>query len=68
MLVNPSRRGLGNSLTDQQEAFTPKYIVYSSCNPHTMNEDVKNLPSYKVVKVQWFDMFPPTNHAEVLAL
>jgi len=68
VLVNPPRRGLGSSLTDQLEALAPKHIVYSSCNPHTMNEDVKNLPSYKVVKVQWFDMFPHTNHAEVLAL
>jgi 23S rRNA (uracil747-C5)-methyltransferase len=68
VLVNPPRRGLGSSLTNQLEALAPKHIVYSSCNPHTMNEDVKNLPSYKVVKVQWFDMFPHTNHAEVLAL
>ena len=68
VLVNPPRRGLGSSLTDQLEALAPKHIVYSSCNPHTMNEDVKNLPSYKVLKVQWFDMFPHTNHAEVLAL
>ena len=68
VLVNPPRRGLGSNLTEQLEALAPKHIVYSSCNPHTMNEDVKNLPSYKVVKVQWFDMFPHTNHAEVLAL
>ncbi|PNH87497.1 23S rRNA (uracil(747)-C(5))-methyltransferase [Vibrio diazotrophicus] len=68
VLVNPPRRGLGSSLTDQLEALAPKHIVYSSCNPHTMNEDVKNLQSYKVLKVQWFDMFPHTNHAEVLAL
>ncbi len=68
VLVNPPRRGLGHSLTAQLELLLPKHIVYSSCNPDSMKEDIKQLKSYKVNKVQWFDMFPHTNHAEVLAL
>lgn len=68
MLVNPPRRGLGSELTAQLEALAPKYILYSSCNPQTMVKDIAELSSYQMIRVQWFDMFPHTDHAEVLTL
>ncbi|CSC09730.1 23S rRNA methyluridine methyltransferase [Vibrio cholerae] len=68
VLVNPPRRGLGSELTAQLEALAPKYILYSSCNPQTMVKDIAELSSYQMIRVQWFDMFPHTDHAEVLTL
>ncbi|EGR4142460.1 23S rRNA (uracil(747)-C(5))-methyltransferase RlmC [Vibrio cholerae] len=68
VLVNPPRRGLGCELTAQLEALAPKHILYSSCNPQTMAKDIAELASYQMIRVQWFDMFPHTDHAEVLTL
>lgn len=68
VLVNPPRRGLGDALTQQLAMLAPKHIIYSSCNPLTMKNDVEQLTEYRAVKLQWFDMFPHTDHAEVLLL
>lgn len=68
VLVNPPRRGLGQELTKQLAMLAPKHIIYSSCNPLTMKSDMEQLSDYRSVKLQWFDMFPHTDHAEVLVL
>ncbi|EKO3495907.1 23S rRNA (uracil(747)-C(5))-methyltransferase RlmC [Vibrio fluvialis] len=68
VLVNPPRRGLGQALTKQLVMLAPKHIIYSSCNPLTMKSDMEQLSDYRSVKLQWFDMFPHTDHAEVLVL
>ncbi|XAW87931.1 23S rRNA (uracil(747)-C(5))-methyltransferase RlmC [Vibrio sp. CDRSL-10 TSBA] len=68
VLVNPPRRGLGAILTDQLMALAPQHILYSSCNPQSMLRDLEQLTNYQSVKLQWFDMFPHTDHAEVLLL
>ena len=68
ILVNPPRRGLGKALTEQLECLAAKYLIYSSCNPNTLQADLANLTSYQVVRAQWFDMFPHTDHAEVMML
>ncbi|MGL4380644.1 MAG: 23S rRNA (uracil(747)-C(5))-methyltransferase RlmC [Vibrio sp.] len=68
VLVNPPRRGLGGELTAQLQSLAPKHILYSSCNPHTMVKDIAELARYQLIRVQWFDMFPHTDHAEVLTL
>ncbi|MCG6370305.1 23S rRNA (uracil(747)-C(5))-methyltransferase RlmC [Vibrio fluvialis] len=68
VLVNPPRRGLGQALTKQLAMLAPKHIIYSSCNPLTMKSDMEQLSDYRSVKLQWFDMFPHTDHAEVLVL
>jgi 23S rRNA (uracil747-C5)-methyltransferase len=33
-----------------------------------MKSDMEQLSDYHSVKLQWFDMFPHTDHAEVLVL
>lgn len=66
ILVNPPRRGLGNTtklLLDQKS----KSIIYSSCNVDSLAFDLKNLsPFYQLKRAQVFDMFPNTNHFEIL--
>lgn len=68
VLVNPPRRGIGDELCRYLAEMSPAYILYSSCNPSTMAKDLKQLVSYKVIKVQLFDMFPHSQHYEVLTL
>ncbi|MGS0680393.1 23S rRNA (uracil(747)-C(5))-methyltransferase RlmC [Shewanella sp. 125m-7] len=68
VIVNPPRRGIGQSLCDSLSMFAPKAILYSSCNPHTLAKDLANIKGYRIQKVQLFDMFPHTDHFEVLVM
>lgn len=68
VLVNPPRRGLGNALVAQLVQLAPQHIIYSSCNPETLKADIDGLAGYVAKRLQWFDMFPHTQHAEVLVL
>ncbi len=68
IIVNPPRRGIGEQLCQSLSAFAPRAIVYSSCNPVTLAKDLKLIDGYEIKRVQLFDMFPHTEHAEVLVL
>lgn len=68
MLVNPPRRGIGKPLCDYLSTMAPRFIIYSSCNAQTMAKDIRELPGYRIERVQLFDMFPHTAHYEVLTL
>ena len=68
VLVNPPRRGIGQALCEYLSHMAPRYIIYSSCNAQTMAKDIKQLPGYRIARVQLFDMFPHTAHYEVLTL
>ncbi|ALV92866.1 MULTISPECIES: 23S rRNA (uracil(747)-C(5))-methyltransferase RlmC [Pantoea] len=68
VLVNPPRRGIGAELCDYLSQMAPDYILYSSCNPSSMAQDIAQLADYDVTRVQLFDMFPHTAHFEVLTL
>lgn len=67
VIVNPPRRGLGKELIDSLCEMKPKQILYSSCNAETLISDIELL-GYTAKKFKAFDMFPLTNHLEVLAL
>lgn len=66
ILVNPPRRGLGNTC-ELLLNHGPEMIIYSSCNYETLRDDLKKLSSkYEIQKTQIFDMFPHTGHFETL--
>lgn len=65
VIVNPPRRGLGQTLVERLNQIMPQTILYSSCNPNTLADDLRGL-DYEIARVQWFDMFPHTEHMEVL--
>ena len=46
--------------------LSPKRVVYISCNPETLANDLNVLTKsgYRVRKIQPVDMFPYTNHVE----
>jgi 23S rRNA (uracil1939-C5)-methyltransferase len=50
--------------------MAPGRIVYVSCNPSTLARDLKYLTAsgFGVKEVQPVDMFPWTEHVEVVAL
>ena len=66
--MNPPRRGLGAELATTLEASGTPTIVYSSCNPDTLARDLAAMPSYRAIEARAFDMFPQTEHLEVMVL
>lgn len=68
LVVNPPRRGLGVQLCRRVTELAPQWLLYSSCNPQTLAQDLLHLPDYQPLQGQLFDMFAHTEHAEVLLL
>ncbi|WP_072314190.1 methyltransferase domain-containing protein [Agrococcus sp. Marseille-P2731] len=65
VVVNPPRRGIGE-LAGRLDASAVQRVVYSSCNPVTLARDLAAMPGFAPVRARAFDMFPHTDHAEVL--
>lgn len=68
VVVNPPRRGIGTRLATWLEHSGVDSVVYSSCNPVTLAKDLDAMPSLRPVRARMFDMFPQSDHAEVLTL
>jgi len=68
VIVNPPRRGIGDALADLLEASGVRTVVYSSCNAVTLAKDLARMPSLRPVRGRVLDMFPHTDHYEVIAL
>ena len=66
VVVNPPRRGIGADLSAALEASGIPTVLYSSCNPRTLAQDLARMPSYRAERVRVFDMFPQTPHTEVM--
>ncbi len=66
--VDPPRSGLGEEVCLSIIGFAPNEIIYLSCNPQTLADDLKFLThhGYKLVSVTPYDMFPNTKHIETL--
>ena len=68
MIVDPPRTGLHSEVVEQIIKFAPKKIVYVSCNPATAARDLQMLNEfYNITKARPVDMFPMTNHIEMVA-
>ncbi len=68
LVVNPPRRGLGRQLAARIESADIPVVVYSSCYATSLARDLAAMPSLQVERARLFDMFPQTDHAEVLTL
>lgn len=68
VLVNPPRRGIGADLAQWLEGSRASHVVYSSCNAASLARDLDAMPSLRPVSGRLLDMFPHTDHHEVLVL
>lgn len=68
VVVNPPRRGLGPELVGWIEDSGVRSVIYSSCNPDTLERDLAGMPSMRPRAARIFDMFPQTEHLEVMVL
>ena len=68
VVTDPPRAGCSKQFIDSLISMSPKRIVYISCNPETLARDLNILVrnKYKITKIQPVDMFPHTNHTEVV--
>ncbi|MBC9957798.1 methyltransferase domain-containing protein [Yimella sp. cx-51] len=68
MIVNPPRRGIGADQCERLDAIALDHLIYSSCNPRTLADDLRRMPGFGVDRARLFHMFPQTPHHEVLVL
>lgn len=69
IITDPPRAGMHPDVVNVILSAAPKRIVYVSCNPATQARDIALLDrSYRVAAVQPVDMFPHTQHVEVVTL
>ncbi|MEB6565111.1 tRNA (uridine(54)-C5)-methyltransferase TrmA [Acinetobacter towneri] len=63
VFVDPPRAGIDDDTLKLLQRF--KRIIYISCNPDTLHDNLKTLcQSHKVTKFALFDQFPYTHHVE----
>lgn len=67
IFVDPPRIGLDKNAIETLLSVRAKKIIYISCNPESLVQDLKKLKSqYKILKIQPVDMFPQTSHVETV--
>ena len=62
LFVDPPRAGLDPVTRNFARRFDN--IIYVSCNPISMIENLKHLKEYQITHLALFDQFPYTNHME----
>jgi 23S rRNA (uracil1939-C5)-methyltransferase len=69
VLLDPPRSGAAESV-EHIARFSPKTVIYISCDPATLARDIKIFAQfgYKVIKTRPFDLFPQTYHLESVTL
>lgn len=68
VFMDPPRAGSDEKFLTALVTLGPKRVVYISCNPETQARDLAFLTKegYRVQEIQPVDMFPFTNHVEVV--
>jgi len=71
VVLDPSREGAGRAVMDALAALQPgpRRIVYVACDPASFARDLRVLldAGWTVASLRGFDMFPMTEHVELVA-
>ncbi len=67
-IIDPPRKGCSKFMLDTLLRLKPQKIVYVSCNPDTMCNDLKELLNYYKISspVFTYNQFPKTTHIEAV--
>lgn len=70
IILDPPRSGVHHKAIEKIAKFNSKRIVYVSCKPTSLAEDLQQFKElgYEVKKVKCMDMFPHTPHVETVVL
>ncbi|MBQ3295734.1 MAG: 23S rRNA (uracil(1939)-C(5))-methyltransferase RlmD [Erysipelotrichaceae bacterium] len=67
VIMDPPRAGSSTKFMSSMVRLSPKRVVYISCNPITLANDLRYLSRYyKIKKIQPVDMFSYTQHIETI--
>ena len=68
VFMDPPRAGSDEKFMSSVIKLGPKKVVYISCNPVTLERDLKYMTKngYKVKRIQPVEMFPYTEHLETV--
>jgi 23S rRNA (uracil1939-C5)-methyltransferase len=69
IVLDPPRAGMVKRAMERVIEFSPKKVIYISCNPTTLARDLAMLREggYSLHRLQPIDMFPYTHHIETIA-
>lgn len=70
VVLDPPRVGADEEVVRQLGRLKPDHLLYVSCNPMTFFRDASRLKTFgfELDRVQGFDMFPQTEHVELMSL
>lgn len=69
LVLDPPRSGCHPRLIKRLAENGPERILYVSCNPGRLVEEMQTLSSrYRLERIQCFDFFPQTPHVEAMGL
>ena len=71
VVLNPPRRGVDTRVTallNHAATDGMRGIVYVSCDPATLARDLARLPTWRIARIECFDMFPQTAHVETVCV
>jgi len=66
VITDPPRSGMHPKTIEQLNILKPEIILYVSCNVEQLAKDIIKLKDYKIKSAAIFDLFPQTNHIEVI--
>ena len=66
VITDPPRSGMSEKAVRALALRRPERIVYISCNPLIAPRDLAYLKGYRITRVGVFDMFPGTDHFEMV--
>jgi 23S rRNA (uracil1939-C5)-methyltransferase len=68
VFMDPPRSGSDDAFLSSLIKLAPKTVIYISCGPDSLARDLKVLTNngYKVKEMFPYDMFPWTDHVEVV--
>ena len=64
--MNPPRRGISAQLAAWLNESDVQHVIYSSCNAKSLARDLERLDNYTPQLARVMDMFPQTEHYEVI--
>ncbi len=67
VIIDPPRAGLHPKTCKSLLVFKPQCLVYVSCNPYSLADDLVKLCSvYHIESIELIDLFPHTRHVETV--
>ncbi len=66
IILDPPRIGMDQKTIQTIKLLKPELIIYISCNPEQLAKDLPKFSNYEIKSAALFDLFPQTNHCEVV--